>query len=384
MTPQPQPLILSGRRKRRRSHAASRPLVAAFASPASGAPAYPGYSEPDEQGRARAFLTGSALLHAAALAVAVLIAGLAPVIEEQIIPVQILREPPPPPDPLEPAPAPKALAQRRNLPFAPAVQAVQPQIVNPRIIAEARPAIVAEAIEMEAVGTSAEPTRIDHRATVVERVSPVNAAVRARVSSVDVAAVGSPAVRGPTRVEGPVGPSVGPQRVEAAPAGTTAGTALQIGSGNGSSVREGVLSDRDVIGSPDGALVVSIDTTIGQGAYAGTSEAGSGRDVAPRSQTACLENPAVQAYLGDVKHRTMARWILPPGVPAGMQVTLRFQLDPAGSASRISIQSAQDPALGASAIDALRSAAPFPPMSDEVRCLARVPILGTFSNPVGG
>ncbi len=362
-------------------------LRAAFEKPAGGAVlrvAYPGYTSPDDEGNKRTVLSGglAAALHLSALGTLILFASLAPIVEEQILPVQLLKDEPLPLD--EPAPAPKALAQRRNLPFAPAVQAVQPQIVNPRIIAEARPAIVAEAIEMEAVGTSAEPTRIDHRATVVERVSPVNAAVRARVSSVDVAAVGSPAVRGPTRVEGPVGPSVGPQRVEAAPAGTTAGTALQIGSGNGSSVREGVLSDRDVIGSPDGALVVSIDTTIGQGAYAGTSEAGSGRDVAPRSQTACLENPAVQAYLGDVKHRTMARWILPPGVPAGMQVTLRFQLDPAGSASRISIQSAQDPALGASAIDALRSAAPFPPMSDEVRCLARVPILGTFSNPVGG
>ena len=72
-------------------------------------------------------------------------------IEEQIIPVQILKDEPPAAARPEPAPAPKALAQRRNLPFAPAVQAVQPQIVNPRIIAEAAPAVSAEALEMDAV-----------------------------------------------------------------------------------------------------------------------------------------------------------------------------------------------------------------------------------------
>ena len=34
--------------------------------------------------------------------------------------------------------------------------------------------------------------------------------------------------------------------------------------------------------------------------------------------------------------------------------------------------------------DALRAAAPFPPMADPVRGLAQVPILATFTNPTGG
>jgi TonB family protein len=212
----------------------------------------------------------------------------------------------------------------------------------------------------------------------------VNTAVRARVAAVDVASAAGPVVRGPTRIDAPVGPSVGPRRVEAADVGDTMGTApRQIGSGAGSSVREGVLSDRDVIGSPGGALVVSVDTTIGDGPLGGTAPQGAG-NVAPISKSSCLENPAVQSYLGDVKIRTLERWVLPPGVDAGSTVTLRFQLDVAGSASRVSIVAAEDNALGASAVDALRAAAPFQPMSDEVRCLARVPIVGTFSNPVGG
>ena len=53
----------------------------------------------------------------------------------------------------------------------------------------------------------------------------------------------------------------------------------------------------------------------------------------------------------------------------------------AGSASKVSLVKADDNALGVSAIDALRSASPFPPIPDSARCLARVPITATFSNP---
>jgi TonB family protein len=260
---------------------------------------------------------------------------------------------------------------------------VQPQIVNPRIIAEASPAVEAKALEMDSVSISPAPKQVQARSIAVEHVSVVNSAVRAHVSAVDVKGAASPVVRGPTRIEGPVGPSVGPNRVEAAPAGTTMGTApLQIGSGNGSSVRDGVLSDRDVVGSPDGALVVSVDTTIGDSAYAGTTPDGTGTAVV--SKSSCIERAAVQSYLANVKQRTYERWVLPPGVDAGRKVTLRFQLDVAGSASKVSIVRAEDNALGASAVDALRAAAPFPPMPEEARCLAQVPIVGTFSNPVGG
>jgi len=375
--------LINGRRSRPRRH---EPLAQIAIGPAlTGAFAYPGYDEPDDGARTRTFLTGSALLHGALFGVLVLLASLAPVIEEHVIPVQLLREELPPhiPPPEEPASAPKALAMRRNLPFAPAVQAVAPQIVNPKIIAEAKPVVTAKAIQMDALGVSAAPAEIQARTTVVERVSVLDSAVRAQVSPVDVQSAAGPAVRGPTRVEGVVGPSVGPRKVDAAAAGTTMGTGpMQIGSGNGSSVREGVLSDRDVIGSPDGALVVSVDTTIGDGLLAGNTPGGTGTAI--ESKTSCLDSPAVKSYLDEIRQRTYERWVLPPGVDAGRKVTLRFHLDVAGSASKVSIVKAEDNALGASAVDALRAAAPFPPMPEDARCLASRPIVGTFSNPVGG
>jgi TonB family protein len=376
--------LIQGRRSRPERKRESLDRIAT--GPAlSAALAYPGYEDPEDAAKTRAFLTGSAMVHAAGFAVLLVIASLAPAIQEHVIPVQLLQEeaPPPPPPPDEPAAAPKALAMHRNLPFAPAVQAVAPQIVNPRIIAEAKPAVAADALQMDALGASAAPTDIQARTLVVERVGVLNSAVRAQVSPVDVSAATGPVVRGPTRVEGVVGPSVGPRRVEAAAAGTTMGTGkVQIG-GNGSSVRDGVLSDRDVVGSPDGALVVSVDTTIGEGAYAGNTPGGTG--TSPQSPKTCFESPAVQSYIMSVvKPRVYERWVLPPGVDAGRKVTLRFHLDVAGSASKVSIVKAEDNALGASAVDALRAAAPFPPIPEDARCLAGMPIVGTFSNPVGG
>jgi TonB family protein len=369
--------ILRPRRSKRHG-----PVVkAAFEKPAGGgalAVAYPGYTSADDEGNKRTVLSGglAAGLHFGALGILVLFASLAPIVEEEILPVQLLKEEQPVPD--EPAPAPKALAERRALPFNPAVQTVQPQIVNPRVIAEAAPAIAAEALQMDAVTSVAAPTQIQSAATVVERVSAVTSIAQARASAVDVQAVAGPVVRGPVQVNAPVGPSVGPRAVAVSNAAPTFGTGkMQIGT-PGSSVQEGVLSSRDVVGSPDGALVVSVDTAVGDSYMRG--EGGSGTSTV--SQKACMQRQEVQDYLAVVRERTLSRWVLPPGVDAGRRVTLRFRVDAAGSASDVSVVRADDNSLGASAVDALRAAAPFPPMPDDVRCLSQVPITGTFSNPV--
>src|SRR5262249_38905391 len=145
---------------------------------------------------------------------------------------------------------------------------------------------------------------------------------------------------------------------------------------------EGVLSDRDVVGSPDGALVVSVDTAIGDGLLAGNTPGGTGAETA--ANPSCLKLPAVQSYLDEVRKRTYERWVLPPGVAAGRKVSLRSPADVAGPAPRVSIVSAEHNARGAGAAAARRAAAPSPPMTEEVRCLAGQRIKGTFSNPVGG
>jgi TonB family protein len=89
----------------------------------------------------------------------------------------------------------------------------------------------------------------------------------------------------------------------------------------------------------------------------------------------------VQRYWDGIKQRVKARWVLPPNVPAQQMVQLRVQLDAGGSTSRVELVQSDHALLGQSALDAFRAASPFPPMSERVRCLARVPFKATFQNP---
>jgi TonB family protein len=373
-------------RKSRRNPMATRRVAAAFDASAGAALAtleFPGITVREPESSRRTWVAGGAAtaLHLGTLGFLMLLAALAPQIVEEIIPVQLLKEDSPARD--EPAPAPKALAERRFPNFAPQVQSVAPQIVNPRVIADASPAVNADVLQMDAVSSVVAPRQISRSsAPTVERVSAVNSPIAARATSVDVSNVGGPAVRGPVKIDAPVGPSVGPRQVAVNSSVRSMGTGkLQIGN-PGSSVREGVISNRDVVGSPGGAPLVSIDTSVGEGLLRGSG--GTGSSVMSASASECVSRPEVRSYLDEVQKRTLDRWVLPPGINADQKVTLRFQLDVAGSATSVSLIRASDNALGASAVDALRAAAPFPPMPSRARCLGRVPITATFSNPLAG
>jgi hypothetical protein len=73
-----------------------------------------------------------------------------------------------------------------------------------------------------------------------------------------------------------------------------------------------------------------------------------------------------------VKERVESRWrSAPTGMPDGSyQVTLRFRLDPSGSAGEVEFRGATNDALGRSAADAMRAASPFDQMAGPTRCLA--------------
>jgi TonB family protein len=348
--------------------------------------AYPGIPEERSDAR-RPWLTGScaALLHAGAVGLLMLLAGLAPAIREELsIPVQLLRdaEPPQPtrsePE-AEPAPAPRALAERRLPTFSSQIQGVTPQIVNASVIAGAAPEVAAKALELGSVGAVHAPSATPNAAVRVERVQQIQSIAAARASAVDVASAVAPAVKGPSVVDTAAGASVGPKTVASAVSAATLGSAtFEIG-GVGASVREGAVTGRDVQGAPDGAPIASVDTAVGD-AYLRGPGGGSGDGVAARSpdaQRSCLQRPEVGRYLELVKQRTVALWRLPTAVPDS-RVVLRFQLDVAGSPSRIQIVRADDNALGVSAIDAMRAAAPFPPLPEPARCIADLPITGTF------
>lgn len=338
---------------------------------------FPGIKFHDERGARRTLLSGSVavLLHAGALALLFLAAAVAPVIQEEIIPVRLFKEKPPEKAD-EPAPARKALAERRSVNFAPQAQAVRPQVVNPRVVAQAAPRIEAQKLDFEAVAPTVAPKQIGRAAVRTERVSEVASVVAGSPTELQVDA-GAPALRGPIEPDAPAGASAGPRQIVTR--GSTIGTGSASILPGGSSVSEGILSNRDVLGSPDGAPLADVNTRVGEGFLRGGG--GSGQGV---SFDECFQRPEVKAYLEQIKGRTYARWALPPGVEANQEVRIAFAVDAGGSALDVKLVAAQDRTLGASAVDALRSASPFPPMREPVRCIAHHPMVFIFRNPVEG
>jgi len=364
--------ILRPRSKRKRTRCRVGAAFLQAATAGAVAPDFPmDFSDPDE-GKSKLATGGlSAAIHLGIIGLLFLFASLNPEIVDEIIPVMLLREE----APKAPAPARRALAERRKLDFAPAMQSVQPQIVNKRVIANAAPAINAEMLEMDSLNAAAAPTQVKRSAIDVDRVSAVGAVGGYQASKVEVNSAAGPAVRGPIEAAGPVGPSVGPRKV-AGTDGNTFGTG-SLAINQGSSVRDGVLTSRDVVGSPTGAVLVSVDTAVGEGNLSGPGGTGTGL-LPDGAATDCLKRPEVSAYMADIKERLIKRWSLPYGIE-NSHVTLRFAIDVAGSPSSIELVKG-DNAIGASAIDAMRAASPFPSMPERARCLANKNIVATFSS----
>lgn len=354
--------------------------AAASAGGGVGVAEFPGIPA-DESGQARERVVSTAVaaaLHAGLLLALILIAWLNPTIEEELVPVTLFKEkeiPKVEEKADEPAPAPKALAERRILDFAPQAQALPPQVINPTVVARAAPQVNNQVLDMTQVAAVTAPKEISASAVVVEHASAVQSIVGAVASRVDVGTLAAPALRGPMDAQLPAGPSVGPKAIAAV--GTTVGTGTVSGLGDTSSVREGVASNRDVLGSPDGAPLANVNTRVGQGFLRGGGGDGSLGGATPD----CLSRPEVKAYTEVIRNRMYARWVLPSDIPdRTIEVELSFRLEPAGSLIKVEVKRSGHSVIGASAMEALRSAAPFPPMSDRVRCLAGNNLVATFSS----
>jgi hypothetical protein len=379
-----EPLVIRRRRARATPLRARRLGAALDARPPAGvdpAAAFPGLDlEARSAARGRALSSGvSLLLHGGLLAALALATWLAPVEEiEEIIKlerVQDVSEPQPRKE--EPAARPRVVAERASPVFDPAAMAVAPRVVNPVVVQQKAPAVTAQKVEVENLGAVTAPTEIARAAPVVVEQARAYQSV-APVVTTPVAVEGvAPAMRGPVEVVAPVGVTSGPRQV--ASAGGTVGVADARALGSGSSVKEGLVTGRDVHGAKTGARA-DVHWAVGSGNLRGTGDGtGTGAGTVPLED--CMARPEVRAYMERVRTRMLDRWALPADVPGNQSVQLRFVLDPAGTASRVELVAAPQARLGQSAVEALRAASPFDHMSDRVRCLAGGPLIGTFRNP---
>jgi len=97
------------------------------------------------------------------------------------------------------------------------------------------------------------------------------------------------------------------------------------------------------------------------------------------SRDLCFQEPAVEAYLADVRSRIRERFEAPPGVPASDRVRVSFALSRLGAAVDPKAFEPHDPALAAAALRAVTAAAPFGNLEESTRCLEGKSVVLLFS-----
>jgi hypothetical protein len=339
--------------------------------------AFPGSPMAEPEGARERLLSSAAsiLMHGALILALVLVGSYAKdEVQEKMmdfvpLPEQAKQE--------EPAPRPRALAES-SARFAPAPMAVAPQILNPTVIQQRVPNLQAAQVQVADIQPIQAPRQIDAiQAPEVAQVRAFQSPIVANTAAPRVVDTGAPQLSGPVDFQAPTGTSSGPRQVVTG--GNTVGTADATALGTGSSVQEGIGSNRDVLGGKEGERA-SVNVAVGPGGGRGPGGDGTGP-----GGVECTDRPEVKAYLAGMHDRVMSRWRSTPGELADgtFRVALSFRLDPSGSASEIKFVSADSQSVGRSAAEAMRAASPFDQMSEPVRCLSGTPLTARFSLTLG-
>ncbi len=323
-------------------------------------------AEPED--KRNAWVAGwlTTLLHGSAIGLLLLLAWMAPPVE-QLIEVKIIRELPG--SDAEPAPARKLIQPRRQQTPVQAARRVTAQAVaQPRVV-NVKP----QQLNMNPLNKAQAPQQIQRRQVVSNRTEARSIDQRRVATSVDLSKLRNVDVA-PTALDAPVIDYDGPRQIDP-------GAAIQ--DPQNFAVPE--VRDVDYRSAGPVAVISDEDLSAGEsfdfdtdvGIYAGGE--GTGGTGTAEGVARCMESAFVHRYLADVRKRTERRWQVPEGVAEGTVVKLRFALDSSGAATRVEFIGDTDPTLGNSAVAALRSAQPFPPMNDNVRCLSGKKLTGTFS-----
>jgi hypothetical protein len=363
------------RRPRRASAMRRHRFVEAKVAAARAVGAFPGAVMPEPEGSRERLVSTAAsiLLHGGLILLLVLLARLAQkeLVEETIqitLPKQANEEPA--------APRPKAIAESMAR-FAPAPMAMPPQVINPTVIQPRVADVQAAQVQVADLQPVQAPKQIAPiQAPEVAQVRTFQSPIVANSAAPKIVDPGAAQLSGPVDFKAPTGTLSGPRQVTNG--GNTVGVADPSALGTGSSVQEGIASNRDVHGGKTGERA-SVNVAVGGNGGRGTG--GNGNGPGGVSFEDCTSRPEVRAYMAGVRERVLSRWrSSPSGLPDGVfKVSLSFRLDPSGSASEISFISGDNKAVGASTVEAMRASSPFDQMPDPVRCLAGDRLTATFT-----
>jgi TonB family protein len=84
-------------------------------------------------------------------------------------------------------------------------------------------------------------------------------------------------------------------------------------------------------------------------------------------------------YLKSLEKRVYSVWKYPEGASGLQKVSVRFVLDRAGKLAQAEVVDSTDPAINASALEAMRKASPFPPIPENLKDLAGEPLIIRFT-----
>ena len=125
----------------------------------------------------------AALIHGGLLAFLVVLAAMNPEIAENIIELQLMKEPPA--ERTDPAPARRVVAERRSANYAPQAQAMKADVANPKVVAR-RSAISSDALKVDAVGARVAPRQVSRSRIATQRVNAVATIAETHRASIDV------------------------------------------------------------------------------------------------------------------------------------------------------------------------------------------------------
>jgi TonB family protein len=123
----------------------------------------------------------------------------------------------------------------------------------------------------------------------------------------------------------------------------------------------------------------------GRASGTGLAGAGTGTGTGGGSVTGLrgLSGGDYNHYLSQLKKRVESVWKFPDGVSGVQKVSILFTLDRAGRLIQSEVLDSTDARMNASAVEAMKRAAPFAPIPESLKDLANTPLRMQFTVTVG-
>jgi TonB family protein len=148
-------------------------------------------------------------------------------------------------------------------------------------------------------------------------------------------------------------------------------------------LREGAQVPGALKGSGIGAGPMGVPggSATGTGMMGGGTGSGTGGGSATGLKG--LSGADLERYLSQLRKRVESVWKYPDGVSGVQRVAIVFTLDRAGRLMQAEVLDSTDARMNASAVEAMKRAAPFAPLPENLKDLANTPLRAQFTVTIG-